>query len=161
MVHLVVDQGKGFEEGVVDAVAQGDVEGCETDGGIHDHELDGTDKSFEGDFAGIEVCLVNFGLGFEARVAGEFAEALGAAEEEVRGEGFREEEEHGEEDGTAEPEHFPKGPAPVFCGDGEAADEGTEGLCKVLEESLCEGEVEDLPVHKSLRTPRYTGHTAT
>lgn len=106
-IHLVVDEGKGFKEGVEDAVHDGGVDGCESDTGIEEHELKGAPESFDSDGAGCEVCLVDFRLAFQLRVAGEEAEALGAAEENGGVGCFWEEEEEGKEDGAVEPEHLP------------------------------------------------------
>lgn len=127
VVHCVVDEGEGFEEGVEDSVHDGSVDGGEGDAGVQQHEFKGAPESFGGDGPGSEVCLVDFRLALELVVAGEAAEALGAAEEDGCRGGLWEEEEEGQEDGSVHPEHFPERPAPVLGCDAEATDDGAEG----------------------------------
>lgn len=92
MVEGDVDERESFEEGVVDAVAEGDVECCKADCGVHEHELDGTDEGFKGNVAGFHVRLVDFGLRLESGIVGEFSQSLCTSEEDVGGGCLREEE---------------------------------------------------------------------
>ena len=89
--------------------------------------MDGPPEVRDDDFVDGEAGLVDFGLGFEIGVSGEFAEALGAAEEDVGRRCFGEEEEETDEDGGGEPDDFPERPVPVRGGDAEARDDGAEG----------------------------------
>ncbi len=125
-VHGRVDEREDFEEGVVDAVDEGGVEVHERDGGVLDGDFDRFDQRVENDSGRLEALLVDFRLRFEAGVAGEFTQARRAAEEDVRGRGFGDAEEHEDEDGGGEPEDFPQRPAPAFSCDGEAGDKGAK-----------------------------------
>ena len=64
--------------------------------------------------------MVDFGLGAKARVAGDFAQARRAAEEDVGRRRFGHADKHGDEDGPRDPDDFPQGPAPSFGGNGKA-----------------------------------------
>ena len=122
MVVGRVDEGEDFEEGVVDSVDEGGVEVHEGDGGVLGGDFEGLDEGGEEHFGGFEVRLGDFGLRAEAGVAGQGAEAFGAAEEDVGGGSLGDEEEHEDEDGAGDPEDFPEGPAPAFGCDGEAGE---------------------------------------
>ena len=103
-----VDDGEDFEKGVEYRVHQACVEACEEDGGVEGVDLDGAPEVADDDFVDGEGGLVDFGLGFEVGVSGEFAQALRAAEEDVGCGGFGEEEEEADEDGGCEPDDFPE-----------------------------------------------------
>lgn len=77
--------------------------------------------------AGVQVVLVNLALGHEALVAGELAQAAGAAEQDVCAAGLGEEEEHADEDRGGGPEGLEERPAPGLRGDGETREERTQG----------------------------------
>ena len=83
-----VDEREDLEEGVVDAVDEGGVEVHKRDGWVLDRDLNGFDKGGYDHSGGFDVLLVDFGLRAQSVVAGEGAEAFGAAEEDVRGGGL-------------------------------------------------------------------------
>lgn len=126
-VHGPVDEREDLEEGIVGGVDDGGVDVDEGDGGVFDGDLEGLDQRVDGDGRGLEVFLGYLRLCHEALVAGEFAQAGGAAEQDVRGRGFGRAEEHQDEDGPGDPDYLPEGPAPAFHGDGEAGEEGPHG----------------------------------
>lgn len=64
---------------------------------------------------------------FEAAVAGQLTQTLSTSQENVGGVGLRHEEEHGEPNGTGEPENLPQAPSPVLGRHAEARDDGTHG----------------------------------
>lgn len=115
-----VHEGENLEERVVDAVDDGSVDLDEEDGRVLDCDLEGLDEGVNNDSRGLEVALVDFGLGHEAVVARQLAETLSAAEEDVGRRGLGEEEEHDEEDGGRGPKDLPERPAPAHGGDGKA-----------------------------------------
>ncbi len=126
MVVAGVDEGEDFEEGVVDSVDEGGVHVYEGDGGVFDCDFERFDERVDGHGGGFEALLVDFGLRSKTRVAGQGAEAVCPAEEDVRGGGFGDEEEHENEDGAGDPEDFPEGPAPSLGHNSEAGEEGPE-----------------------------------
>lgn len=69
MVHFVVDEGEGFEEGVEDAVDDCRVDGGKGDARVEQHEFKGTPEGLDGDGARREAGLVDFRLTAETRVA--------------------------------------------------------------------------------------------
>lgn len=96
-IHVVidrVDEGEYLEEGVVDAVDDGGVDLDEEHGGVLDGDFQGLDQGVDGYGGDFHVALVDLGLGHEAVVVVDLAEALGAAEEDGCAAGLREEEEH-------------------------------------------------------------------
>ena len=74
-----------FEERVVDSIDQGGVEVYECDGGVFDGYLQGLDEGGYDHLGWLDVLLVDFRLRTQPAVAGQCAEAFGAAEEYVRG----------------------------------------------------------------------------
>ena len=82
-VHDGVDERECLEEGVVDPVHEGGVEVYERDGRVFDCYLDRLNESVDDHSTGFEAFLVNLALRLESVVAGQFPQAVGAAEEEV------------------------------------------------------------------------------
>ena len=78
-----VDKREDLEEGVVDAVGERGVDVDEGDGGVFERDLEGLDHGVEDDGRRFEVALLDLALAAEVDVAGEFAEALRAPEEDV------------------------------------------------------------------------------
>ena len=66
--------------------------------------------------------LVNLGLRFEVPVAGEFAESVGAAEEDVGRGSLRKTQKHEHENRSRNPQNLPKTPAPALSRDGKSGD---------------------------------------
>ena len=102
-----VDKREGFEEAVVDTVGQGRVEIDEQDGGVLDGDFDWLndgvdDRCLEGDAFPVDLSLRT-----DAFVASDFAEASGAVEQDRRGLGFGQAEEHEQEDRAGHPEDLP------------------------------------------------------
>ena len=145
-VHAHVDQGEGFEEGVVDGVEEGGVDVREEDGGVLDADFRRDDEGVVDYLGKFGVSLVDLGLRAEGLVAGQFAEALGAAEQDVGCAGLGEGDKHQDEDGARHPEDLPEGPAPVFRGDGKAGEGGADGgrgECRGDPGGQAVGEVDD------------------
>lgn len=84
MVEADIDDGEGFEKGVVDAVDETGIDVYEGDGGVFDGDFDGFDKGGEEDRGGLEIALVDLALRLEVQVSGKFAETLRTAEEDIR-----------------------------------------------------------------------------
>lgn len=126
MVHVDVNDWEDFEEGVVDAVDEAGIDMYVRDGGVFDGDFDGFDESVEEDSRGVEIALVDFRLRFEVRVAGEFAETVRAAEEDIGRGSFGEADKHEQKHGASDPEDLPKTPAPAFGGDCEAREQRAE-----------------------------------
>ena len=98
----------------------------ERDRRVFDGDFDGFDEGREENGGGFEAVLVDFGLRFEVRVAGEFAKTLSAAEEDIGCRSLGETEKHKQEHGTGDPKDLPKTPAPPFGGDCEAREKRSE-----------------------------------
>lgn len=94
--------------------------------------------------AHLHIPLVDLGLGHEALVARELADAPRPAEEEVRRAGLGEEEEHDDGDGRGRPDGLEERPAPGLCGDGEPRKQGAEGGYAALVAVYCVQEVDGL-----------------
>ena len=107
-VHGRVDEGEDFEEGVVDTVDEGRVEVHKGDGGVFDGDFDGFDQGVDDDGGRLEALLVDFRLRFQAGIAGQFAQARGTAEQDVRGRGFGDAKKHEDEDRGGEPKDLPQ-----------------------------------------------------
>jgi hypothetical protein len=127
MIHAFVYERERFEETVENAVDNRCVDCCKSDTGVQEHELKWPPERLNRYIPRCHFRLVDFALCAQSLVAGEFAQALGAAEENGCRRRFWKEEEEGQEDGAVHPEHFPLRPAPVFRRDAEAADNGAEG----------------------------------
>ena len=97
-----VDEREDLEEGVIDAIDEGEIEVDKADGGVFEGNLNGLDEGIDEDGARAEVILVDLALGAEAGRGGEFAKALGAAEEDGGGVCFGEEEVEGDADRCSE-----------------------------------------------------------
>ena len=82
-VHDWIHVGEGFEVGVVDAVAECDIDEREGDCGIKEVELEGLDEDVEGGGANGHALLIDLGLGVVAIVAGQSADACSSAQEYV------------------------------------------------------------------------------
>ena len=121
-----VDEREDFEEGVVDSVDEGRVDVYEADGRVFNGDFYRLDEGGYDHFRRLDVLLVDFRLRAQTAVAGQGAQALSAAEEDVGGGGLGDEEEHEDEDGAGDPEDFPKRPTPAFRRNRKAGQEGPE-----------------------------------
>ena len=93
-VERRVDEREDLEEGVVDGVNQTGVEICKGDGRVRYRDLNRLDESVDDDGVGGQVALGNLTIGFEARRAGDRAEASGTAMKDRRSRSFGHEKQH-------------------------------------------------------------------
>ena len=118
VVDVDEDDHERLEPDVEDAVDERDVQVEEEDHGLGEVEGEGSDEGHHDDGSRCHALGHEFGLADELVVAGDLAQALGAADEDVVGAGFGEEEEEEDEAEGADPHQLPDGPGP---GRGEAA----------------------------------------
>lgn len=112
---------------VVNAVDDGSVDLDEEDSGILESDFDRLDQCIKEDGRHLHVALVNLALGHEALVSSNLADALSTTKENCGCASLREEEKHGNENGSRSPDRFVERPSPALDGDSEATQQRTKG----------------------------------
>lgn len=131
-VYVVVNgvyQREYFEEGVVDIVDDGSVDLNEEDSRIFECDFEGFDECFNEDSRDFYVLLVDFVLGYEVFVIGEFVQMVGVLEQDGVVVGFGEEYEYDDEDRGGGLDGDVEGLVLVFNWDGEVGEERVESSC--------------------------------